>query len=148
MAPVIKSETAKIYRPFEDTERLMIEVSLDKYEDLFNEWDPAPFKRRDIDPDLRTFLEECSDEIGLKYPLAVVFYLPKGELDLEKQQKCIESLRSFFRFNHYLALKSRRNSRRDALRYFVIGAIFLSIAVGFDHVFEKNMFSNSMKSEY
>lgn len=138
------SKTTQIYRKFEDTERLMIEVSLDNYEDMFNEWDPTPFKRRDIDPHLRTFFEECSDEISMKHSIAVVFYLPKGEVDMEKQEKCIEGLRNFFRFNHYLTVKERKDSRKKALQHFIVGAIFLVIAVGFENFFEKNMLSSTL----
>jgi hypothetical protein len=130
---------SQIYRKFEDTDRLMIEVALDHYEDIFNEWDPAPFKRRDIDPDLRTFFEECSDEISLKHPLAIVFFLPKGEIDMEKQQKCVEGLHNFFRFNKYLAEKEMILSRKTALKHFLIGMVFLVIAVLFEHQFEKDV---------
>ncbi len=134
-----RSQTAQIYRKFEDTERLMIEVALDNYEDIFNEWDPAPFKRRDIDPDLRTFFEECSEEISLKHKIAVAFFLPKGEIDMEKQQKCVEGLHNFFRFNKYLSEKEIVRSWRSALKHFLIGMLFLVIAVLFEHQFEKDV---------
>lgn len=139
MGQKVVSQTTKIYRKLDDTQRLMIEVSLDNYEDMFNEWDPAPFKRRDIDPDLRTFFKECSDEIGLKHPIAIVFYLPKQEVDLEKQRKCIEGLRNFFLFNQYLTQKEIKSARKDALRYFAIGVIFLAIAVTLEKFFEKTL---------
>ncbi|KKU78715.1 MAG: hypothetical protein UY04_C0028G0007 [Parcubacteria group bacterium GW2011_GWA2_47_7] len=134
-----KSGTAQIYRTHEDTNRLMIEVALDNYEDMFNEWDPAPFKRRDIDPDLRTFLEQCSDEISLKHPIAIALFLPKGEVDPEKQEKCIEGLHNFFKFNHYLSIKELRVSLKNALKYFLFGAAFLAIAVTFEYLFEKTV---------
>ena len=44
----------------------MIEVAIAQYTDIFNEWDPAPFKRRSLDPDLQSYLEEGSDEIPSK----------------------------------------------------------------------------------
>ena len=132
---------AHVYRNYEDTDRFLIEVALDNYEDMFNEWDPAPFKRRDIDPDLRTFLDDCSREISLKHPLAIAFFLPKGEIDPEKQQKCIEGLHTFFIFNRHLTERVIRYSRRTALRYLLIGLLFLLIAVGFDKQFEKTVLS-------
>lgn len=134
-----KKKTTQIYRTLPDTDRLAIEVSLDNYEDIFNEWDPAPFKRRDIDPDLRTFFEECSDEISLSHPIAIVFFLPKGEIDHDKQQKCIEGLRNFFQFNLYLAEKVRAKSHRSALNYLAIGMTFLSVAVLFEKQFEQTV---------
>lgn len=134
-----KSKTAQIYRKFEETNRLMIEVALDNYEDMFSEWDPAPFKRRAIDPDLRTFLEECSEEISLRHKIAIAFFIPKAEIDPEKQQKCEEGLRNFFQFNHYLAEKELRASRESALKYSIFGVAFLAIAVAFEHELEANV---------
>ncbi len=136
-----KKKNTQIYRTLPDTNRLAIEVSLDKYEDIFNEWDPAPFKRRDIDPDLRTFFEECSEEISLERSIAVVFFLPKGEIDHEKQKKCIEGLQNFFQFNHYLAKKTLSKSNRSALNHLGIGMLFLTVAVLFEHQFDKAVLS-------
>lgn len=134
-----KTKTAQIYRTFEDTDRLMIEVALDNYEDMFNEWDPTPFKRRDIDPDLRTYLEECSEELSLSRKIAVAFFIPKAEIDAEKQEKCAEGLRNFFEFNHYLAKKDLRLSRESALKYSLLGLTFLAIAVVFEGALKKNV---------
>ncbi len=132
-------KTTQIYRKHEGTNRLLIEVALDHYEDIFNEWDPAPFKRRDIDPDLQAFLEECSEEISMRHPLAIAFYLPKAELDYEKQEKCVQGLHNFFTFNKHLTKKELRFSYHQALRYFLIGLVFLAVAVLFEHQFEKTV---------
>ncbi|MDO8520718.1 MAG: hypothetical protein Q7S52_01255 [bacterium] len=132
-------KATQIYRKYEDTERLLIEVALDHYEDIFNEWDPAPFKRRDIDQDLRAFLEECSEEISIRHPIVIAFYLPKGELDDEKQEKCVEGLRSFFTFNKHLTSKELRLSYRQVLRHFLTGLAFLAVAVLFERQLEKTM---------
>jgi hypothetical protein len=35
----------------------MIEIALDRYEDIFNEWNPPPLKRQEIDADLELYLE-------------------------------------------------------------------------------------------
>ncbi|HEY9585026.1 MAG TPA: hypothetical protein VJJ02_00320 [Candidatus Paceibacterota bacterium] len=129
----------QIYRKYENTDRRLIEVALDKYEDIFNEWDPAPFKRRDIDPDLRTFLEECSEEISLRHPIAIAFYLPKGALDHEKQEKCVQGLHNFFIFNKHLTKKELWLSYQNALRYVFIGLVFLATAVLFERQLEKTI---------
>lgn len=129
----------QIYRKHEETGRLLIEVALDHYEDIFNEWDPAPFKRRDIDPDLRTFFEESSEEISLRHPIAIAFYLPKEEFDREKQEKCVQGLHNFFAFNKQLAVKELKRSYKKALQYFFIGVVFLMIAVLFERQLEKTI---------
>ena len=83
------------------------------------------------------FLKESSEEISLRHPIAIAFYLPKGEIDHEKQEKCIQGLHNFFTFNKQLAMKALVNSNKLALRYFLIGMIFLVVAILFEHQFEK-----------
>lgn len=36
---------SEVYALDKSINRYMIEIALDQYEDIFNEWDPAPFKR-------------------------------------------------------------------------------------------------------
>lgn len=139
MRPYPLHTSSQSYRKFEDTDRLLIEVALDNYEEIFNEWDPTPFKRRDIHPDLRSFFEECSSEISLHKPVAIAFFLQRGERDEEKEKRCIEGLRHFFSFNAYLSEKRLRRSYKYALKNFLTGVAFLSIAVTFESQFEKNV---------
>jgi hypothetical protein len=120
--------SAQIYRRDIETDRYLIEVALDRYEDIFNEWDPAPFKRRDIHPNLTEFFEECSMEINLKHRVAIVFYLPKGEIDLEKQEHCIRGLRNHFGFAVHILRKRLARVERHAMRNIVIGLFFLFVA--------------------
>lgn len=53
----------------------MIEVGLDQYANIFSQWDSAPFKRREIDPDLTLYLEGSSDEIPFRYPVELCFMM-------------------------------------------------------------------------
>ncbi len=132
--------TTQIYRKYNDTDRYMVEVALDSYEDIFNEWDPAPFKRRDVHPALVAFFEECSSEISLKHPLAVVFYLPKSELDTEKQEQCASGLRNYFAFSVHVLDKQLMRSHKHSLRNSLIGVLFLFTAVYFDKSFDQTLF--------
>jgi len=50
----------KIYERDKDTGAFIISVAIEKYVDVFNELDSAPWRRRVLDHDLRMFLEDCS----------------------------------------------------------------------------------------
>ncbi len=131
--------TTQIYRKYNDTDRYMVEVALDSYEEIFNEWDPAPFKRRDVHPALVAFFEECSSEISLRHPLAIAFYLPKRELDSETQERCASGLRNYFAFSVHVLYKQLARSHKHTLRNAAIGGIFLFIATFFDKAFEHSV---------
>lgn len=51
----------------------MIEIVMDQDGDIFSEWNPTPFKCRDLDPDLKLYLEGSSEEIPSRYPVELCF---------------------------------------------------------------------------
>jgi len=76
-----KNYLKQIYKMNPDTNAYIIEVSLIDYNEIFNGWDPSPIKRRDVDPELISFLEECDSDIPLEFPLELMFYLPEDQYD-------------------------------------------------------------------
>ena len=76
-----KSILDKLYSYDKKNNAYIIEVSLDKYEDIYNEWDPTPFRRRDIEPEFMDYLLDSSYDIPYKYNLDIKLYLPKSKED-------------------------------------------------------------------
>lgn len=68
-----------------ETKAFIIEVSIDNYNDVFNGWDPSPIKRRYLNPDLVGSIEDCSDDISLKYNVELHFFLPQQEFNENKE---------------------------------------------------------------
>ena len=66
-----------IYEKDQATSAFIIATAIERYTGIFNELDPAPFKKRDINQDLRVFLEDCSADIPLKYNVILQFNLLK-----------------------------------------------------------------------
>jgi len=91
-----KTLFSEVYAFDKSTNRYMIEIALDRYEDIFNEWDPAPFKRREIDASLRLYLEGSAEEIPSHYPIELFFMLPRGKRDKQMEKETRNALRSFF----------------------------------------------------
>ncbi len=48
----------RIYERDHDIGAFVIAAALENYSGFFNELDPSPFRKRDIDHDLRVFLED------------------------------------------------------------------------------------------
>jgi hypothetical protein len=115
----------EIYRIDEATDRYMIEIALDRYTDIFNQWDPAPFKRREIDPDLRFYLEGSSEEISSRYPIELYFSIPKGTRNEAIEEETRDGLKNSFAFKIYLLKKEIKKTTTLILRYVILGFIFL-----------------------
>lgn len=121
----------EIYKLDQATNCYMIEVALDQYADIFNEWDPAPFKRREIDPDLKLYLEGSSKEISFQYPIELYFTLPPGRQDDRIEQDTREGLKNSFVFTLYLLRKELRKTNTHMVRLTILGFAFLWIGTVF-----------------
>ncbi len=103
----------------------MIEIGLDQYADIFSEWDPAPFKRRSLDPDLELYLEGSAEEIPLHYPIELYFTLPSGTRNEAIEAETRNGLENSCRFKMYLLKQEIRKINTRMLRYILFGFIFL-----------------------
>lgn len=117
-----------IYLIDPETNLYMIEVGLDQYADVFSEWDPAPFKRREIDPDLSTYLEESSHEIPSRHSIELCFILPAGRYDQRLESETRKGLENGFLFKLYLLRKKIKKTNVQMLRLVVIGLVLLWFA--------------------
>ncbi|MGF1568681.1 MAG: hypothetical protein ACFCVD_11535 [Nodosilinea sp.] len=111
----------EVYAIDEANNAYMIEASLNHYTDIFSEWDPAPFKRRELDPDLKLYLESSADEIPTKYSIEVCFILPPGTRDKAMEQDVRDGLRNSIDFKLYLLRKELRLINVRTFRYVLSG---------------------------
>lgn len=114
----------KIYERDETSGAFIISVSIGEYVDVFNELDSAPWRRRDLDHDLRLFLEDCSSDIPLKYDVILQFNVSNETQDVVKEEKIRAGLKTYFSFvRNSLRKKFRESFQRSVL--YVIAAFFL-----------------------
>jgi hypothetical protein len=116
----------------------MIEVGLDQYADIFSQWDSAPFKRREIDPDLKLYLEGSSDEIPFRYPVELCFMIPTGNYNQQIEKETRKGLENSFVFKLYLIKKELKKTNTQMLRFIMIGFVCLWVAATFSDRFETN----------
>ncbi len=122
---------AEIYRYDKSSGSYIIEIALDDYGDIFSEWDPAPFKLRDIDPDLELYLEGCSHDIPFKFPVALSFTIPKTKRRENIEDQAKNGLRNGFTIKRYFLQKEIRGANKQTFLYFLVGFAFLWIATIF-----------------
>jgi hypothetical protein len=122
---------SKLYIWDEFTNCYMIEIALDQYTDIFNEWDPAPFKRREIDPDLALYLEGCSEEISFPYRIELCFILPAKSRNELMEEEAREGLKNCFSFKIYFLKKNLKKINIRLLRYTFIGFVLLWVGITF-----------------
>ncbi len=124
----IKAEIGKVYYQDPDTGAFAIEVALDRYDDIFNERDPAPYRRRDVDPDIESYLELCAADIPLKYSLSIVFRAPESIKDRESERLVLAGLDNFFAFELKLMYRQIRRLNIKTVQQMLIAFFLLLIA--------------------
>lgn len=116
----------KIYQQNPDTGAFLIETALDRYEDIFNEWDPAPYKRRDLNPDLRRYLEDSSGDIPLRKPVELLFKAPAQIYDDAKECNAREGLSTYLTCEVDAARKNLRRLHGRSLVNLCVAAALLT----------------------
>jgi hypothetical protein len=117
----------RIYERDKATGAFIISIALDRYVDVFNELDSAPWRRRDLDHDLRIFLEDCSSDIPLKYDVIIQFNVELEKQDPVKEERLKVGLKNYFTFARTsLQKRIRRTYERSAFYSFT--AFFLILA--------------------
>ena len=119
-----KSLLEKIYETNPVNGNYIIEVSLVNYAEIFNDWDHAPMRRKDIDPDLLSFLADSIDDIPMKHQIDICFYLSDQVRSAEREQQIISWFRTFYRFYIELERKKIQAIVRKALVCMLVSAVF------------------------
>lgn len=88
----------EVYKYDSEHNSYQIDVLLDAYEDVYDEWDASPFKRRDIEDEFDDFITDSSSDIPQKYGVVINLYLPKKVYDERKERLLIEAFENFYQF--------------------------------------------------
>jgi hypothetical protein len=118
----------KIYERDPVTNAYIIAVALEKYADIFNELDPSPFRKRDLDNDLRVFLEDCSSDIPLNQEIILQFNLTNEAQDKEKEERIRQGLKTYFSFTTSLLSSEIRKSYEKSAVYAGVSLVLLFVS--------------------
>lgn len=132
-------ELTKLYRSNTKSE-ILIDIQLDKYRDVYSDWDYSPFQNRDLDDDFVDFLLECSYEIGLKYAMKVIFHLPKMIQDENREMKSTKGIRHFFGYQFKRNKNYMARVIRDALVFFLLGTLFIALGAILKNTLSESLF--------
>ncbi|MGA1821897.1 MAG: hypothetical protein ACMUIG_05165 [Thermoplasmatota archaeon] len=117
-----------VYEKDSSSNAFIIKVSIRSYKDIFNDLDPAPFRKRDLDPDLRTYLEDSSIDIPLKNKISLQFSASEQIKDREKEKKVILGLKTYFQFIIRTFQKEISHEYRKGGVYIICSFVLLLLA--------------------
>lgn len=126
----------KQYKFDEKNNMYLIEVSLDDYDDVYDEWDPAPFKKRFIQEEFDDFIIESADDIPEKYKLGIVLYIPMQKKDIEKEKALVAAYRNYYSYVVEKAEVKQFKLRKKSIKYFILALLFLGTGYLFQSAYE------------
>ncbi|MDF2542944.1 MAG: hypothetical protein K0S47_2662 [Herbinix sp.] len=122
------SQIQKQYRFEAENNAYLIEVLLDDFDDVYDEWDPAPFKKRFIEEEFNDFIITSAEDIPAKHNIIIALYLPENKKDLEKEQAVVSAYRNFYAYATAKENKSSVSLRKKNIYYFILSMFLLGIS--------------------
>ena len=117
-----------IYHTNQHNNAYLIELNLDDYDDLFNAWDGSALDRKELDPELRHFLDRASYELPLKEKVELCFYLPEKIKDKNMEADSRATIKNNFRMNLFFIDRDLKNNNKKIATYILMGILFLITA--------------------
>jgi hypothetical protein len=127
----VKRYYQNLYRFDPDSKTYLVEVSLDDFDEVYDDWDPSPFKRRDIEDEFNDFIVDSSGDVPLSAGISIVLHLPEGKRSAEKESMLVSAYRYFYGYIVQRLSKELEAQRFRAVSYLLLSLIFLSIGYFF-----------------
>jgi hypothetical protein len=100
-----------------------VDVRLGSFEQLFDNRDPAPFRDRDLDPDLVEYLIAAAEDLVAHGPFRIAFWFPTERAPEEITQ----AFRAHFEYELERLDRRRRRQRRTGQIGLVVGIVLLIV---------------------
>lgn len=121
----------RLYKYDDETKSYLIEVSLDDYNDVYDDWDPAPFKKRDIETEFNDFIVDSSGDIPLNFNVSIVLYLPATKQNTQKETTLITAYHNYYGYALDRLNKDKSNLNKRNTSYLFFSFMFLGIGYFF-----------------
>lgn len=109
-------------------DRARIEVHVAELKQLFNSMDPAPFRRRDLDPKAEEFIVDSARELRRDAPLALVVRVSRETLTAEDAGALRQAVREYFADRASATRAQLRRRLRTGRWTLLIGLAFVAVA--------------------
>lgn len=107
----------------------MIELELKSMLQLFDSFDPAPFREKDLDPEAEEYIYNAVDEFPLQKPLEIMIYLPSAEVSEEIEADLKEAIKNHFSYKKLLTEIELKRLLHQGRKNLIIALTFLFLCL-------------------
>ncbi|AKB78359.1 hypothetical protein MSHOH_1876 [Methanosarcina horonobensis HB-1 = JCM 15518] len=119
--------TEALYR--EHAGKPVIELELKSLLQLFDSFDPAPFREKDLDPEAEEYIYNAVDEFPLKKPLEIMIHLPSTEVSAEIEADLKVAIKNHFSYKKLLTEIELKRLLDQGRKNFIIALTFLFLCL-------------------
>ena len=112
-----------------ETEPAEIAVRINTISNLFNSFDPSPFREKDFDADVEAFVVGWVRELPEKKLFKIVVYLPTAEAQKPEAGRIGEAFAYYFNYRARIAEQEMRELFRLGRRFLGIGVFVLTVCL-------------------
>lgn len=138
----ITTEMKGLYRYSKELNTVYIDIDINFYREIYNEWDFSPINNIDLDDDLIEYLEDCASEIGKKHKICIVFHIPLNIKDDLAEKKSIGGFYNYFNYRIKRRRLKLKAINRQSLLYFIFGILLLFLAPAVSNKLSQAIFTN------
>ena len=106
-----------------------IDLRLDHLQQLADPRDPAPFSRRDLNPDAEHYILDACRELPAHEPLALNLWLPTGEPHADATERARHAVCFHFAWQAENGQRRLREHLRQAHRTTLLGLCFMAVCM-------------------
>lgn len=121
---------------------VLIEMKLFSVMQLFNSFDPAPFREKELDNAAESYIVETVKDFHSNTDFRIVIYLPDEMIGTKDAKEIPDAVRSHFEYKARMQRRRSRERRVDGQYKLFVGISFLALAtvvsLSLAHYFPEN----------
>lgn len=118
-----------------DGDRDVIDISADSVRQLFSGLDPAPFRHKDLDPQVEGYILAAIREVGGPARAKIAVHLPRAEADSADGQGVPDAVHNYFAYREWAAAEDLARLMRTGGVSLAIGLSFLFVCLALRQLF-------------
>lgn len=107
----------------------LVEIKLNEVRQLFNSFDPAPFRDKDMEASAESYIVDSVQELHLDTPIKLVLHLPQSACTDDAVSSVPSAIHNYFAYRADVTAKELRFTLHQGRIALVIGLAFLGACI-------------------
>jgi len=113
----------------QEGDHYLVEIKLNEIRQLFNSFDPAPFREKDLESSAEAYIVDSVQEFHLDTPIRLVLHLPLAACTDEAASSVPAAIHNYFLYRAEITSKELRFTLQQGRIALLIGLVFLFLCI-------------------